>query len=313
MLSIEKELRAYHNILRAKQRLIHVEKRLVTEKSILQDLKFEVDREYQDIVDLEKSLMHDLFMHVLSSRQQQMEKERQEYLLAILKYKDCRKLIQLLTFEKEQLELKLTDEDRILEQIQNNLNAQEDNDLYKESKYLPELKSLNADLKQLIKLKIEAEEALVVSDNLLNHFNKMIHHINEARDANYWGKYYNEIQEIKRKQQNDMDGAQAHAFHVRKLLGFLNEELKDVVEVNEFFKRSQTFIRGFNIEYYRNLIEDWIDDENLIKSMTTTLTGQSSIINLNSSLRSICTKSELEYQHQEKHRNRLIEKLTNDL
>ena len=96
---ILKLLEEYSRIVKGEQRLAVVKKEpksQIKRRAILRD---QVAIEYQDIVDLEKSSLRALFSRVLKSREEQLEKERQEYLLATIEYDECQHLIESLEYE----------------------------------------------------------------------------------------------------------------------------------------------------------------------------------------------------------------------
>lgn len=89
-----------------------------------------------------------------------------------------------------------------------------------------------------------------------------------------------EKQEGKIRKKANIDKAQAKIYVIKKLLLFLKNELKDVEVFQKYFRRSKALIHGFNIEYYNDLITDWIKDSNLSETITTTLDANTTIIKL---------------------------------
>lgn len=307
--SIEELIREYQVILLSEKRIKVIETELAIEDQRLKDLALKVEQEYIDIVKLNQFNLRSLFNKILKSDTEQYEKEKQEYLLAVLEYNECEKIIGVLKYEAELLQQKATGSKELLNHLDNELNHYPDEYLYKKSTDLLALKSVNSELKNLIGLKYESEEALEMSKVIENSFNHMIRHLNEAQALENWGIYFKEIQERKEKQKSHIDKAHSYALEIKKMLIYLKAELADVVELKEQFNRTETLIRGFNIEYYTDLISDWIADKNLIETMSSTLTASKTIHNLEHGLKKIIKESEVEYTLQKKRRIQLIENI----
>ncbi len=137
----------------------------------------------------------------------------------------------------------------------------------------------------------------------------MIRKLNQAQESRNWGTFYKDKQEAKLLQKSFVDQAQEHAYLIRSLLVILKSELKDIAHIQEYFKRSEVLIRGFNSQYYDQLINDWINHENLIKALSSTLTASSVISKLKKSLAVILKNTASEIHVLNKKRNGLLEKI----
>ena len=307
---INKLIKDYHVILLSKRRALSVSIELGIQRKRLPELAKIMKKEYNDLLSLEYLSLKQLFTTILKSKNEQILKERQEYLLASIKYKECKNLITLLEFELGILQSKTKGEEFVIKDIDHKLNNIDPKILSDESILYEDFKILNTDLKNLIQIKIEVKEALIVSLNLKEHFLDMIGFLNKAKRYDNWGEFYKEKQEGKIKKKAYIDKAQANIYVIKKLLLFLKNELIDVEVFQKYFRRSQALLHGFNIEYYSDLITDWIEDSNLSETLTTTLDANTTIIKLIRSLEKLEKDSESEYVLLEKKRETLIEKLT---
>ena len=94
----------------------------------VQTLEQQMRKEFEDIENLEKLGMKALFYKVLGSQEEQLEKERQEYLQASLKYDQVRKNLELLEFEYNILKKK-SGNLATIEQKLNDLSVRQEKEL----------------------------------------------------------------------------------------------------------------------------------------------------------------------------------------
>jgi len=74
----------------------------------LKQLEVVVQKEERDVEELENLSWQSLFHRVLGNKHEQLEKERQEYLMAFLKYERCDNEIATLEYEQKIVEKKLS-------------------------------------------------------------------------------------------------------------------------------------------------------------------------------------------------------------
>lgn len=305
-------IRKYQQVLLSKQRIIALEKEFSTEKKnhILLEVKCEM--EYQDIVDLEKKSIRFLFNKILKNDEEQMEKEKQEYLVAVLALNESTKILELLNEEiKKHIKISETEE-VVLQTLTTSLKITEEEHLRNSSSFLAELKDLTIEITKLIKFKLEIEEALDAVNMLRDAFLDLIKNLNRAKEARNWGVFYHEIQEAKANSKSYIDKAHACIPLIRNLLIILKSELADVKEYQDFFKTSGVVIRGFNIEFYNNLILDWINDENLIETISTTMSANTTILRLEKWLEKLIVNIDVELPHLLAKRTKLMEQVDLD-
>lgn len=105
--------------------IVKAEKRLAILIHELEDQAYDlaksqilVDKEFSDVQKLEKTATSFLYKKFLGDIDQKLDEEREEYLIAILKYDDLANKIKLLEFEKEILEKKIELKDQVYTDIQ---------------------------------------------------------------------------------------------------------------------------------------------------------------------------------------------------
>jgi len=310
--SIEKlnqHIKEYQEILQCKRRLDVVKKEIHRQNNKLKHLKTIVKYEHQDVLDLEKFSLNQLFSTLLVNKQAQLEKERQEYLIAALNFNECQEVVDLLKFEYEILLQKLANESVVVRQFDlalSEFQIKEDEDTEKD---IAELKLLNDDLKSLIKLKIEAQEAHEVVKELTLSFNKIIKALEQAKVYDNWGEFYKQRQTAKVKKKQYIDQAQAGIYQITKQFIFLRSELLDIEQFKTTSEQANDLIANFNLHYYNDLITDWINELKLNETIEYTLTTIETVAGIEKKLSSLVQKSESEYQAMLNKRAALVEKI----
>lgn len=104
---IKKLLEEHQSLKKSEARLAEIVPEIEKVNREVQTLEQQMRKEFEDIENLEKLGMKALFYKVLGSQEEQLEKERQEYLQASLKYDQVRKNLELLEFEYNILKKKI--------------------------------------------------------------------------------------------------------------------------------------------------------------------------------------------------------------
>ena len=93
--------------IRRKQKLTadlqNVREKLAREKSRYEKLQRQLQKEDSDVKKLEGISITALFYSILGSKEQQLEKERQELLAAVLQYEQCKQVLRELTADENKL------------------------------------------------------------------------------------------------------------------------------------------------------------------------------------------------------------------
>jgi len=217
--------------------------------------KTKMEKEHEDVRKLEKISAHKLFGTILGNQQEQLEKERQEYLQAVLEYNSIAREIDLLRYEQEVLFNKPRDISKLRHSLDYFLKVKEQRILYQNSKLATTIKELNYELDQLQTFLREVKEAIavakVVDQVLLKAFTKL----KKVKDFQYKkmkgaGKYSS----IAKK--SFIDEAIKDISEINFYLGKLDNELSDIYTRYPFFSiyKYQDFVNSF----YDYLISDWI-------------------------------------------------------
>jgi len=302
-------IKEFQKIQHCKRRKVVAERELQTQKNKLAKLDQIVQKEHRDLLVLEQFSLKQLFSTILVDKEAQLEKERQEYLLAALKYNECQELVELLQYEMEVLDKQLQSEGYVSNKLESILSDLKLKNIDSKSEDLVLLKKYNQELKDLIKLKGEAKEAATVVSELKSSFRIILEALQQANRYDDWGEFYKQRQLAKVKKKQYIDRAQEQVYRIRKQFIFLRSELLDLEEFKTSFSEAQDLIIDFNLNYYNDLITDWINVLKLNETLDHTITTFDSVTRIGRSLHRLVKKSEQEYKILLVKRGTLIEKI----
>ena len=272
-IQLEKIISEYRSIMLSKSHVYRLGLQLETERANLIKLEEILEKEYEDLEKFKETSVRKLFHKILKSREEQYEIERQEYLQAVLQYKDCENLIKLLEFEKEVLEEKISKEKLIKQQLDSLVTQR---DLMVSQKYVGfknTMISLNQQLDEKLSYKREIHEALVVALKGVEIFKAMIQLLKKAKSEGGWGmKNYHKVNP-EDEGKLFIDEAHLMSYQAKQILQKLESELEDVYEHKSIqrLNRIEDF-KHFNEIYHDRLISDWIV-KNKIASAVNYLKG----------------------------------------
>jgi len=125
MSNFKEILDQFQSIELAQKRLERVNEQLKDKTTKLDKLDQMWRKEHKEVEKLEGLSLKSVFAKVLGDKEKQLEKERQEYLTAFMKYEEHKKTLEILDFEKNVLEEKVAKADvvqatmdQMLEQIE---------------------------------------------------------------------------------------------------------------------------------------------------------------------------------------------------
>ncbi|MDF1697052.1 MAG: hypothetical protein P1U56_14515 [Saprospiraceae bacterium] len=217
--------------------------------------KSKMEKEHSDVLKLEKTPIFSLFNTILGNPREQLEKERQEYLQAVLEYNSIAHEIDILTYESEVLEKTSKETKELKNQLNQLLKTKEKKLLIRNKKDLERLKLFNKTIDTLRLQNRKFESAL----NVANVVKKEIF---EA---------FQKLRKVKKFQYSNMSGAGRHSSFAKK--SYIDGAIKDVSKINFFLSKldkelsavydQYTFFsiykyQNFVDSFYDNLITDWI-------------------------------------------------------
>lgn len=259
---IKAKLQEFESIKKVNAHLAETEDQLKRLYGQIEKLDSQLEKELNDINDLENIGIKSLFYKTLGSKEEQLEKERQDYLEVSLKYKEIKKEVELMEFERELLSKKVTQLPAINNQLEalklrrkNEILSTNRNDKFqKDFLELAHKLDINTALEREIKEAIdEGEKTLQVLITILGHLNQ----------AGSWGQW-NSNRSSKYMQRQTIDKAASLLPRARHQLALFTRELKDLGENNIEVKLDPIHFDRFTDFFFDNLISDWIVNQRII-------------------------------------------------
>jgi len=249
--------------------------------------------------------LRSVFSKVLGNKEEQLEKERQEYLEVLLLFNEKKKELELIEYEKELLNKKTSS----LPQLENKLEALKNN---REKEILKSHSNVAQELLQLAKknddntfLKREVLEAFKVGQSLIQVLNKILEYLSQAKN---WGHHdmSGRGRHAGYAKRQAIDRANAYVHEAHRYIQHYQKELKDVglrVNINLQTESFNSFLDFF----FDNLISDWIVQKKIKNTIGQVHGTREQVIELNNSLESEVAKLEEIMKDIEQQRSHILE------
>ena len=244
------------------QDLGSVEKELGDKSSRLEAFRIRFDKEKIDVEKLERTSLTALFYSVLGSREQQLEKERQELLAAQLQYQQTKYQVDYLQQEHNALSQELdglkdvdTEYKYLLsekEQFLRQFNQPVANELMELSE---QVANTNSEIKEI-------DEAIVAGNNVLSGLEPVINSLESAEGWGVWDLLGGGLLSTAIKHSR-IDDARSGVHEVQTRMSRFKRELADVqrsIELKIDIGALDTFADFF----FNGLIVDWIIQSKII-------------------------------------------------
>ncbi|MEW9096971.1 MAG: hypothetical protein AB2417_17995 [Clostridiaceae bacterium] len=239
-------------------------------------------KEGKDVEKLESLSITGLFYSILGDKEQQLEKERQEYLSAKLKYDECCSLIT--TLEKEIISYN--------EELKEYINIESEYDELMESKEKLILQGNDLNAEKLIRLAEKAQdlksniketkEAINAGEKVREALERVLSSLESAKGWGQWDMLGGGVLSTMAKH-SKMDEAKSHVHEVQRLLGIFKRELSDIrlssnidINIGSFEKFADYFFDG--------LIFDWVVQSKINDSLDNVRTNSNNVKRLLSTL-----------------------------
>jgi chromosome segregation ATPase len=236
-------------------------------QSDLQKTTTQLAKELKDVENLESISVKSIFHNVLGNKEEQLDKERQEYLEVSLKLKELSQRIEVLRYEEKLLNQKVN-KIPSLEANLKSLKAQREKLILSHPHQLRNaLEGINIKIDEAHKYLYELEEAFEAGQLTSNAIRRVMEHLNQALkwgnfDMSGRGAYYDHMKH------SELNKASSEASRVQYQLSLFRKELSDI---GLDFPYARLNVEGgsFTGMFFDNLITDWIM-QNKIKN---TLSG----------------------------------------
>lgn len=254
-MSIKKEIReAVQEYERAKLAKAHLDKiipRIEDSLVALHKLEKELDKTNIQINNIMAFSLKELFSSSLVNKEQQLELERQRYLETVLRYRELKKSVELLEFERDLLAGKASRLPELKSKLNILIRSREqlldDSDITLKRA----IGRVDRRIMHQIHLKAKTEEAK-------KHCYKLIEYIYRVFDLfeaiHGWGFSHSRRSDEHYK----IDQAETYLSKIKQQLITLEDELEVINQISGQENFRLNIARGFSSLYIDNLILDWI-------------------------------------------------------
>ncbi len=226
----------------------------------LRRIEKDLDRELKDIEALEGLSVKSLFHKVLGSKEDQLEKERQEYLQLSLKHKEHVKDLEVLEYELGLLEKKMSDVSKISSEIEQLKKVREEEILTGHSHLRTRLLSIYNDMDMRRSRSAEMVQAHRAGQAALASVKRVHDHFDHLAKAKKWGDWdsTSRSRHYDRRKHSEIDRAIDQAYHAKRLLKIFRHELSDLGIHIENMDIQVDSSGSFMDVLFDNLITDWV-------------------------------------------------------
>lgn len=265
-------------------------------------------KELEDINKLEKMSVKSIFHKVLGNKEEQLEKERQEYLQVTLQHKEIINAIEVLDFEKSVLEKKVVSIDDLINELEGLKEVRASEILSTPSNLRNQLKLIHKKQDDIKRYEVELKEAYSIGASTLKSLDIVMRHLKNAKD---WGSRDMMTSRnggyVKSQKHGAIDRAMNEITRTKILLHNFNKELSDVGYSNTRLGLQVDSIARFPGIIFDNLISDWIV-QNKIKGVLSTVSNLNDDVTLiMHSIQKDLKQSVDELEAYESEENRLLE------
>ena len=267
----QKVLKKSQSAEKIKRHLQQLEKQINTEYTLLDELANLLNKESKDYEALESMSLKSIFYKVLGSKEEQMEKERQEYLQASLKYDEAKKSIELMEYERKILTEKLDKMADVSKELKR-MFAQREKFLVKNNgKEGKQLSSLTKELELNLRMIKEIREAIIAGENAQAVLEEIASYLKTAKNWGNWNTSGRRGMIQGYAKRTNMDKARAKVPHAKQALLRFENELRDIFQDYErldFSLKLDSFSRFTDI-FFDSLISDWVVQSRIQNAMAS--------------------------------------------
>jgi hypothetical protein len=296
----------HQHLLLVDRHLKQLNEQLTTAYRDLEKLEKKLREEFKDLEDLEKLSVRGLFYQVLGSKEEQIDKERQEYLQASLKYDEAKKSIALLEYEQKLLEGKTRDIPNIEKQLNLLIKLREKSMIESGSPAGKQIMDLLLVMDTTRDFVITIDQIKKGGREIMLLLDKMIGHLQQARN---WGQWQQTGRSRNRSyfKHNEIDKARDLAYHAKHLLVRFENDLRHIYGNQQFRLHLDvnSFSRFTDI-FFDNLISDWIVQQKIQNALANVISVRDKVVRFLQSLDAEISRANDKLSQLEEQRKQLI-------
>ncbi len=265
---LKESIQELEQIRKIKEHTTQLVSRLEEEEKALHAMGVTLAKEQRDVETLEREGLTTMFRKFLGDREEKLDKEREEYLRASLRYNELYKSIELIRFELDLLSKKEQTLETVERRVETLIAYREKELMDLDPKTALVLKGINQQTDKLHKYNVEVDEAIGAGARALEFVQGAEQQLIHARfigQEDMWGKRYRGTGQRKH---DAIDRARDLAYKSRHELIRFGNELQDVfkgmqLEINMDIEKFGRFADIF----FDNLITDYLVQQQISKSL----------------------------------------------
>jgi len=273
---LQEAIRELEQIRKVKEHTAQLSVRLNVEEQALVEMETSLTKEQRDVETLEREGLTTMFRKFIGDREEKLDKEREEYLRASLRFNEIYKSVELIRFELDLLSKKEQNLEAVEGKVSSLINQREEELMSMDPKVALQLKGIHEQTDKLNKYSIEVEEAVNSGEQALNFVRGAEKHLHDAQLMGHhdmWGSRGRYGLSTGRFKHESIDKAKDMAHQSRHALIRFDNELKDVfkdhhLQVN---MNIEEFGRFADI-FFDNIITDYLIQQKITKSLVN-ITG----------------------------------------
>jgi DNA repair exonuclease SbcCD ATPase subunit len=239
---------------------------LKEEQNRLAELQAITDQEDRDVRRLEGLSMTALFLAILGSKDEQLQKERQEYLFAYLKSQQSQHAVQTLEQEVERLEHELSRFGDIDARLQALLEKKETLLAQAGDATARQLAQLSEQLGEVQSQLREVGEAITAGQAARKGISQVLDDLRSAQGWGVWDLLGGDLLATAIKH-NRIDDARRAVYDVQAALERFQRELADVKQSAQFIVEDIGKFETFADYFFDGLISDWVVQSRIDRSL----------------------------------------------
>ena len=255
-------LEDYEALKKINSHLLEIEKQLKVSYDKIKVLQAQMDKELDDINKLETLGIKSLFYKTLGNKEEQLEKERLDYLEISLQYKEFKAEVDLMEFERDLLAKKINSLPKLKQKLSSLKKMREDEILASNGPIKNELQEVLHKIDVNVALNKEIVEAVLQGEKTVKVLDKITDYLAEAGDWGKWDMYGD--RNAKYNKRHAIDLAVRNLPQARHQLNLFVRELRDLGENDIEVKLDTIHFDKFTDFFFDNLISDWIVQQRII-------------------------------------------------
>ena len=244
--------------------LISDEEKLAQQQELFESLEETLRQEKQDVEQLEKLSLKALFATVLGSKEEQIQKERQEVLVAEMQYHAAKRMLNALVTDRDHLKEQLSQLQHIEADYQNLLKQKEQMILSQGDKNATEILEMGNRLAQTRTEIREIEEAIQAGEAVRDGLDEVLTSLNSAGNWGTWDMLGGGLISTVIKHDH-MDTARDASDRVRAQLVTFQRELADLSLFEDLAIEIEPLERFADL-WLDSLLFDWMVQSKIIRS-----------------------------------------------